>query len=127
MMPNRTNPSVTRKAVGDRLRVLNSVRGWGTLTGMETHQAPETALEEAPKLYAIVVAGTNPELEPDLAAAMEEIHQASLRNPDNFYNNPEKHREALEGMGRLLAEWQEENGAFTEEELEAARISLCGE
>ena len=108
-------------------RVLKRVRGWGTLPGMETKQAREPSPDEAPKLYAIFVAGPNPDMDPDLAAAMEEIHQASLSNPDNFYNNPKKHREALEGMGRLLAEWQEENGAFTEEELEAARISLYGE
>ena len=94
---------------------------------METKQAREPAPEEAPKLYAIFVAGPNPYMDPDLAAAMEEIHQASLSNPDNFYNNPKKHQEALEGLGRLLDEWQEENGAFTEEELEAARISLYGE
>ena len=127
MMPNRTNPSVTRKAVGDRLRVLNLARERGTLTGMETKQARVSAVEEPPKLYAIFVDGPNPEMDPDLAAAMEEIHQASLSNPDNFYNNPKKHREALEGMGRLLDEWQEENGAFTEEEMEAARLSLYGE
>ena len=89
---------------------------------METKQAREPELEEAPKLYAIVVAATNVEMDPDLAAAMEEVHQASLSNPDNFYNNPQKHREALEGLGWLLAEWQEENGAFTEEELDAARL-----
>ena len=99
----------------------------GTLPGMETKQAREPSPDEAPKLYAIFVDGPNPEMDPDLAAAMEEIHQASLSNPDNFYNNPKKHQEALEGLGRLLAEWQEENGAFTEEELEAARISLYGE
>ena len=109
------------------MRVLNWMRGWGTLTGMETKQAREPALEEAPKPYAIVVAGTNGDMDPDLAAAMEEVHRASLSNPDNFYNNPQKHQEALEGLGRLLAEWQEENGAFTEEEMEAARLSLHGE
>ena len=103
------------------------MRGWGTLTGMETKQAREAAPEQAPKLYAIFVAGPNPDMDPDLAAAMEEIHQASLSNPDNFYNNPQKHREALEGLGRLLDEWQEENGAFTDEEMEAARRSLYGE
>ena len=92
-----------------------------------TKQAREPSPDEAPKLYAIFVAGPNPEMDPDLAAAMEEIHQASLSNPDNFYNNPKKHREALEGMGRLLDEWQEENGAFTDEEMEAARLSLYGE
>lgn len=110
-----------------RTRVLNWVGGCGTLTGMETKEAREPAAEEAPKLYVIVVGDTNPEIDPNLAVAMDEIHQASLSNPGNFYNNPEKHREALEGLGRLLAEWQEENGAFTEEELEAARISPYGE
>ena len=64
---------------------------------MDTKQA----LEEAPKLYAIVVTGTNGEMDTHLAAAMEEVHQASLSNPYNFYNNPQKHREALEGLGRL--------------------------
>lgn len=94
---------------------------------MDTKQAREVPLGEAPKLYAVVVTGTNREMDPQLAAAMEEVHEASLRNPDNFYNNPQKHREALEGLGRLLAEWQEENGAFTDEELAAARLSLYGE
>lgn len=75
----------------------------------------------------MVVAGPSLEMEPGLAAAIEKIHQASLSNADNFYHNPRKHQEALEGLGRLLAGWQEENGAFTEEELEAARISLYGE
>ena len=94
---------------------------------MDTRGAREPALEEASKLYAIVVSGTYGEMDPDLAAAMEEVYQASLSNPDNFYNNPRKHREALEGLGRLLAAWQEEHGAFTDEELEAARHSLYGE
>ena len=56
----------------------------GTLTGMDTKQAREPALEEAPKLYAIVVTGSNGEMDPHLAAAMEEVHQASLSNPDNM-------------------------------------------
>ncbi len=94
---------------------------------METKQAGDSVIKEAPKLYAIVVGGTNGEMDPDLAAAMEEIYQASLSNPDNFYNNPQRHQEALEGLGRLLAEWQEENGAFTDEEMEAARLGLYGE
>lgn len=107
--------------------VATAVREWGTLTGMETKQAREPASEEATKLYAVFVAGPNPQMDPGLAAAMEEIYQASLSNPDNFYNNPQKHREALEGMGRLLDEWQEDNGAFTEEEMETARLNLYGE
>ncbi len=108
-------------------RVLNRVRGWGALSGMETKQAGHTALEEVPKLYAIVMTGTNGEMDPDLAAAMEEVHEVSLSNPDNFYNNPQKHQELLPGLGRLLAEWQEDNRAFTGEEMEAARLSLYGE
>ena len=107
---------------------LNDVRPWGILTGMDdAHALRSTTAEEGPKLYALRITGVNGEMDPDLAAAMEEVHQASLSNPDNFYNNPVRHREALEGLGRLLAEWQEENGAFTEEELETARISLYGE
>ena len=56
----------------------------GTLTGMDTKQGREPALEEAPKLYAIVVTGTNGEMDPHLAAAMEDVYQASLSNPDNM-------------------------------------------
>ena len=109
------------------MSVLSLVRRWGTLTGMDTKEAREPALEEAPKLYTIVVTGTNGEMDPGLAAAMEDVHEASLSNPDNFYNDPQKRREALEGLGRLLAQWQEENGAFTDEELEVARLGLYGE
>ena len=94
---------------------------------MDTERAREPALDGAPKLYARVVTGTNGAMDAQLAAAMEEVHEASLSNPENFYNNPQKHREALEGLSRLLAEWQQENGAFTDEELEAARLSLYGE
>ena len=79
------------------------------------------------KLYALRITGVNGEIDPELAAALEKVCLASRSNPDNFFNNQTKHQEALEGLGRLLAEWQEENGAFTEEELEAARIGLYGE
>ena len=49
---------------------------------MDTKQACEPSLEEEPKLYAIVVSGPNGEMDPDLAAAMKEVHQASLSNPE---------------------------------------------
>ncbi|MDE0171000.1 MAG: hypothetical protein OXS29_16085 [bacterium] len=65
-------------------------------------------------------------MDPQLAAAMQEIHEARLRDPNSSENNPDKQREALEGLGRLLDEWQEENGAFTEEELARARASMYG-
>ena len=51
------------------------------MTGMDTKQACQPALEETPKLYAIVVSGPNEEMDPELAAAMEEVHRASLSNP----------------------------------------------
>ena len=66
------------------------------------------------------------QMDEQLAAAMEEVHKASAKDPNRWRNNPAKKREALEGLGKLLAEWQEENGAFTEEELARARASMYG-
>ena len=72
-----------------------------------------------------VTRGSGPDDE-QLAAAMEEVYEASSKDLNRWHNNPEKQREALEGLGRLLAEWQEENGAFTEEELARARARKSG-
>ena len=47
-----------------------------------------------------------------------------ISDPNRWHNKPEKKREELEGLGRLLAEWQEENGAFTEEEMARARALI---
>lgn len=82
---------------------------------------------EAGELYCIVVTAGDGEMDEGLAAAMEEVYKASARDPNRWHNNPGKKRKALEGLGRLLAEWQEENGAFTEEELARARASMYGE
>ena len=65
-------------------------------------------------------------MDEQLAAAMEEVYKADDNNPNSWHNNPAKKREALEGLGKLLAEWQEENGAFTEEELARARAVVSG-
>ena len=84
-------------------------------------------LPEAPeRLYVIRVKGPVVPSDPDLAAAMEEVYEAADRDPNRWHNNPEKKREALEGLGRLLEEWQAENGAFTEEERARARELLYG-
>ena len=91
------------------------------------HALQSTPTEVEPKLYALRISGVNGEMDPELAATLEKVCEASRKNPDNFFNNRARHEEALEGLAQLLAEWQEENGAFTEEELEAARISLYGE
>ena len=66
------------------------------------------------------------EMDEQLAAALEEVYKATARDPNRWHNNPGKKREALEGLGRLLDEWEAENGAFTEEELARARASLYG-
>ena len=91
---------------------------------METKH--EAEVEEAPKLYAIVVTGSNGQMDPEFAAALEEYGEARDKDPNSWHNNPEKKRKALDGLGRLLAEWQEENGAFTEEELTRARALKSG-
>ena len=44
---------------------------------------------------------------------MEEVYKASARDPNRWRNNPEKKRKALEGLGKLLDEWEAENGPFT--------------
>ena len=65
-------------------------------------------------------------MDPQLAAALLEYRKVFAYDPEGWHNNPEKKRKGLEGLGRVLAEWQEENGAFTEEELARARARLYG-
>ncbi len=65
-------------------------------------------------------------MEEQLAAALRESREVFAKDPEGWHNNPAKKREALEGLGRVLAEWQEENGAFTEEELARARARVSG-
>ncbi len=106
-----------------RRAVLNLVRGEGTLTRMETKHKPD--VEEAPKLYAIVVGGSNGQMAPEFAAALQEYCDARDNDANGWEKRAEK-KEVLEEMGRLFAEWQEENGAFTEEEMARARALKSG-
>ena len=66
-------------------------------------------------------------MDPQLAAALQESRERFAKDPDSWHNNPEKKRKALEGLGRVLAEWQEQNGAFTEEEMARARALIHGD
>ena len=92
------------------------------------HEQNRDGLPEAPdKIYAIRVTTMDGPKDPQLAASLEEYREARRRDPNSWDNNPEKHREALEGLGRLLEEWQAENGAFTDQELAAAHVSMYGE
>ena len=78
------------------------------------------------ELYVIHITSVGRPSDPELAAALDAAWEADAKNPDAWHNNPEKKRKGLEGLGRLLAEWQEENGAFTEEEMERARALTSG-
>ncbi len=77
--------------------------------------------EATDELYCIIVTAGDGQMDEQLAASLEEVYKASAGDPNRWHNNPEKKRKALEGLGRVLTEWQEENGAFTEEELARAR------
>ena len=78
------------------------------------------------RLYCIrVTPGTGP-MDEQLAAAMEEVYKAGSKDPNRWHNNPAKQREALQGLGKLLDEWEAENGAFTQEELARARALKSG-
>ena len=84
-------------------------------------------LPEPPeRVYAIRITSSANPSDPVLAAALQEMYEAAARDPNRFRNNPEKAREAREGLGRLLDEWEAENGAFTEEELARAEAELYG-
>ena len=82
--------------------------------------------EPAERVYAIRIKGPANPSDPALAAALQEVYEAADRDPNRFHNNPEKAREAREGLRRLLDEWQAENGEFTEEEIARAEAALYG-
>ena len=110
----------TAQAIGSVLERLET-------TSQESVGDGPVELPELPeRLYVIRVKGPVVPSDPELAAAMEEVHEAAMRDPNRWHNNPEKKREALEGFRELLDEWQAENGAFTEEERAWARAVLYG-
>ena len=77
-------------------------------------------------LYCIRAAPSDEPMDEQLAEALRESREAFAKDPERWHNNPQKKRKALEGLGRVLAEWQEENGAFTEEEMARARARISG-
>ena len=81
---------------------------------------------ETKELCSFVVAPSEREMDPQLAAALRESAEAFAKDPDRWHNNPEKKRKAIDGLGRVLAEWEEENGAFTEEEMARPRALIYG-
>ena len=63
---------------------------------------------------------------PEFAAALQEYCDARDNDANGWDKDPEKKEEALEELGGLVAELQEENGAFTEEEMARARALKSG-
>ncbi|MCY3539345.1 MAG: hypothetical protein OXH10_05805 [bacterium] len=89
--------------------------------------SPEQKPEPYDKVYALRILPGNGPIDPELAASLEKVFENADKDPDSFRNNPAKKKAALEGLGKLLEEWQAENGAFTEEELAWAHKTLYGE
>lgn len=94
---------------------------------MDMNRDTGPSTEEVDKIYCIRVTRGNGQMDTQLAAVMQEVYEASLRDPNSWENNPDKQQEALEGLGKLLDDWEAENGAFTEEELARARAGMYGE
>ena len=104
----------------DALRAESAERGHDPIDGqVELPDPPE-------RVYVIRITSPANPSDPELAAALQEVYEADDRDPNRFHNNPEKAREAREGLRRFLDEWQAENGAFTEEERARARALLYG-
>ena len=102
----------------DALRTESAERAHDPIDGqVELPDPPE-------RLYAMHIKGPANPSDPMLAAALQEVYEAADRDPNRFHNNPEKAREAREGLRRLLDEWQAEHGEFTEEERARARALL---
>ena len=98
----------------------------GYVARMTTTPENERSARPEEKVYVIrVTAGDGP-MDPVLAAALDDVRKATARDPNRWRNNPEKKLESLEGPGKLLAEWQTENSAFTEEEMARARALVYG-
>ena len=106
---------------------LENITSIGYVGHMTTTDETEHPAEPAEKLYIIRVTPGNGLIDPELAASLEKVYEASKRDPNRWHNNPAKKQAALEGLGKLLDEWEAENGAFTEEELTRARASMYGE
>lgn len=84
-------------------------------------------LPEPPeRVYAIRITSPANPSDPELAAALQEVYEAADRDPNRFHNNPEKAREAREGIERLFDEFEAKYGAFTEEEIASAEAFLNG-
>lgn len=79
------------------------------------------------ELYALRVRPAGGPMDPQLAAAVDDVNKASARDPDRRHNNPGKKRRALEGLGTVIADWEAENGAITEEEMVRARTFVEGD
>ena len=93
---------------------------------MKTKHEPDRTTEETPKPRAILVTVRNGDMDPQLAESLEEYYKARDRDPNSWRNNPEKKRQALQAWEELIADYEAEFGAFTEEELAEAHADMYG-
>ena len=128
MWPHPPQPGPYRPEPSKRPQydTLESPRRMGYVDRMDTNRDTDLSAGEIEKVYCIRVTRGNGQMGEQLAAAMEEVYESSLRDPNSWDNNPDKQRAALKGLGKLLDEWEAENGAFTEEELACARALKSG-
>jgi hypothetical protein len=63
-------------------------------------------------------------MDEDLLAAVREAAEEEDETLSAFLAEAARHRVRLLGLGRLLDDWERENGAFTEEELAEAEYWL---
>ena len=128
MWPHPPQPGPYRPEPSKRPQydTLESPRRMGHVDRMDTNRDTDLSAGEIEKVYWTRVTRGNGQMDEQLAAAMEEVYEASSKDPNRWHNNPAKQREALKGLGKLLDEWEAENGAFTEEELARARALKSG-
>ena len=66
---------------------------------MDTKRETDPSNAKSEKVYCLRVTRGNGQMDEQLATVMEEIYEASLRDPNSWDINPDKYREALEVLG----------------------------
>lgn len=64
-------------------------------------------------------------LEADLAVAVRDAAEADEENVSSWIAAAAQRRLSARGLGEVIAEWEAEHGAFTDDELDAARARLA--
>lgn len=65
-------------------------------------------------------------LDNELAAAVRDAAEADEQNVSAWMGGAARRQLAARGLGDVIADWEAEHGALSEDELAAARIRLTG-